>query len=123
MTTTTPEPLPLPVADPTSTDIVIATYKIRNVTAEDRSRIDSIVEAVNDYVRTLRVADKARGSTAWPANIVEGATMLAGRIWRRKDTPGGTYTVGGDVPVFVHRQDPDVAMLLGLGSYGKPDVG
>lgn len=120
---TTPEPLPLPAGDPTTRPIVVSTFRLKNLTAEDVSRLDSIVEAVNAYVAGLRVADKARGLSAWPANIVEGATMLAGRIWRRKDTPGGVYTVGGDVPIFVHRQDPDVALLLGLGEYGKPDVG
>lgn len=113
----------MPVVEPTTTDIVVATYKIKNPTAEDLSRLDNIVAAVCAYVRGLRVAEKARGLNAWPANIVEGSTMLAGRIWRRKDTPGGVYTVGGDVPIFVHRQDPDVALLLGLGEYGKPDVG
>lgn len=116
-------PVPLPEVEPTTRAIVVATYKIKNPTAEDLSRIDNIVDAVCAYVRGLPVADKARGLNVWPANIVEGSTMLAGRIWRRKDSPGGTYTVGGDVPIFVHRQDPDVALLLGLGTYAKPSAG
>lgn len=113
-------PAPLPEAEPTTTAIVASTFRINNPTPEESSRLDNIVDAVNAYVRDLPVADKARGATSWPANIVEGSTLLAGRLWRRKDTPGGVAVIDGPVPIFVHRRDPDIALLLGLGDYGKP---
>src|SRR5688500_9720773 len=98
MTTTIPDPLPLPEAGATTSAIVPAPHRLSNPSAEEQARLDNIVEAVNAYVRGLRSADVARGSSSWPANIVEGSTMLAGRIWRRKDTPGGVFSVGEAVP-------------------------
>jgi hypothetical protein len=121
MTTTTPEPLP--EVEPTSTEVVAATFGLVDLTPAETLRLDGIVDAVNDYVRGLPKAERARGSLIWPASIVEGSTMLAGRLWLRKDTPGGVFAVtGGTVPIFVHRQDPDIALLLDLGDYAKPDA-
>lgn len=116
--------LPMPEGGPTTSAIVASTFRLTNLTAEEQSRLDNLVESVNAWVRDLPVAHKAKGATVWPANIVEGSTMLAGRLWQRRDTPGGVFAVtGGTVPIFVHRQDPDVALLLHLGDYSKPSVG
>lgn len=59
----------------------------------------------------------------WPADFTQGTTMLAGRMWRRRNSPGGLETMGDMGPVYVRRSDPDVAMLLGLGEYTPPRVG
>lgn len=89
----------------------------------DDNRLTRIVAAVNDLVRDLPIADDADGLDNWPARVVEGATMLAGRIWRRKDSPSGVDSFGAFGPVYVQRNDPDVAQLLRMGQYARPTVG
>ena len=41
-----------------------------------------------------------------------GATMLAARLHRRRNSPGGIESFVADGAVYVSRQDPDVAVLL-----------
>lgn len=121
----------LPATGPIDVDDVLAlSYVGPDLTSADEERLDDIVAAVNDFVRGLRIAGKAQRATQeeadaapWPARITEGATMLAGRLWRRKDTPGGVAVLGDGGPVYVRRNDPDVALLLQLGEHGKPAVG
>ncbi|QFG13038.1 head-to-tail adaptor [Gordonia phage Schiebs] len=60
---------------------------------------------------------------SWPANVAEGATMLAARLHRRRNSPSGVESFGELGPVYVQRNDPDVAMLLGLGAWTPPRVG
>lgn len=91
--------------------------------AVDDDVIAPVVAAVDLVVRTLPVADKARGLAAWPANITHGATMLAARLYRRKGSPEGVAAFAADGPVYVQRNDPDVAMLLELGAWASPAVG
>lgn len=125
--TVTIEPLPYPEEGPTDVADVVHYVRIKGGVAgldpDELDRLTRIVDAVNAWVRTLPVADGSMGAASWPANIVEGSTMLAGRFWRRRDTPGGIYSAGDIVPIFVHHRDPDVALLLRLGDYGKPSVG
>jgi hypothetical protein len=59
----------------------------------------------------------------WPADQVVGAVMLAGRIYTRRNSPAGVATFGAEGAVYVQRNDPDVAMLLGLGPYQSLAVG
>jgi hypothetical protein len=58
-----------------------------------------------------------------PAAQALGAAMLAARLWRRRNSPEGVATFTADGAVYVQRNDPDVAMLLGIGSYAPPVVG
>jgi len=59
----------------------------------------------------------------WPADHTQGTTILAGRQWRRRNSPSGVETAGAAGPMYVRRSDPDVAMFLGLGEYAPPAVG
>lgn len=59
-------------------------------------------------------------SLEWPANYQLGATMLAARVYRRRNSPAGVEAFGELGPTYVMRNDPDVALLLGLHSYLKP---
>ena len=124
--TTDPVPLPLPEGGPTDITRVVTYARIKNgvdgLTPAEQTEMDDTVAAINEWVRGLPVADAARGSESWPSAIVKGATMMAGRLWRRRDTNGGIYSAGDVVPIFVHTRDPDVALLLKLGDYGKPSV-
>jgi hypothetical protein len=87
------------------------------------------VAAVNDLIAApvgwlAQPVDATTGEAQpWPARHVLGATMLAGRLWRRRNSPAGVESFAGDAAVYVSRNDPDVAQLLGLGAYAPPAVG
>lgn len=81
------------------------------------------VDAVNDLcVSVLGLPAPAAGNK-WPPRQVLGATMLAVRLYRRRDSPAGVAAFGAEGAAYVSRNDPDVAQLLGIGSYAPPRVG
>lgn len=109
-------------AGPATRDAVKAALKVSG--SDQDSEIDRVVEAVNDYVAALPVATpNPVDPDPWPARVVQGAVMLATRLHRRRLSPAGVEAFGSEGPVYVQRNDPDVALLLGLGSYAKPAVG
>lgn len=114
---------PLPEGGPTTLDLVRTRLKFPADDTADDDELEGIVAAVNDTVRGFASADAARGLDAWPSRFELGATMLAARLWRRKDTPQGVATFGDSAPVYIQRNDPDVALLLRIGAYAKPVVG
>jgi hypothetical protein len=77
------------------------------------------VEAVNSLVPTWA----PRPTAGWAAHQHFGATMLAARLYRRKDSPGGLADFGTEGAAYVSGNWPDVAMLLGLGNYSVGRVG
>lgn len=87
-----------------------------------KPQLGMVVSAVNVWVRRLPTG-KADEDGKWAADVLLGTTMLAGRLWRRRDTPAGVETFAGDGAVYVQRTDPDVAMLLQVGAYAEPRVG
>ena len=93
---------------------------------EDPRRPDLVqtVAGVNAFVASLPSAQLTDPDPEpWPESVVTGATMLAKRFWRRRDTPAGVTQIGDDGAVLnVARSDPDVAMVLGLGAYERPGV-
>lgn len=60
---------------------------------------------------------------AWQPDTVEGANMLAIRLYNRRNSPAGVATFGAEGAAYITRNDPDVAMLLQIGSYAPPQVG
>ncbi|AKJ72256.1 hypothetical protein [Gordonia malaquae] len=84
----------------------------------ERAHISAVVPAVNAFIGTFRDL-----STEQPAHIVQGAVMLAGRITRRRNSPGGVETFGDMGATYVARYDPDINMMLGLGPYRPMVVG
>lgn len=93
----------------------------------DDGAINAAVAAVNAVVRTWRCAAVADGAADWTgadlAHIVQGSDMLASRLFRRRNSPDGVAAFAGDSPLYVQRNDPDVALLLQLGPHAKPAVG
>lgn len=108
--------MPQPAADPTTLAAVKSQLSIAD-NADDPA-IQRAVDAVNVFVRRTEKArrygltDPAPGS--WPADLIEGATMLAARVFRRRNSPSGVEAFAVAGPVYVRRNDPDVAMLLDL---------
>jgi hypothetical protein len=96
----------------------------------DDARILPKVDAANALIRSWPVSLQAVDNSTdpptpgdWPSYLVEGATALASRWWRRKGSPAGVEAIGDLGATYVMRNDPDIAMQLGLGSWAKPDVG
>lgn len=89
--------------------------------AEPTQDIVDTTAAVNAVVRRW-VAVPATGQP-WPDDTVQGAVMLATRLFRRRNSPAGVEAFGADGVAYVSRTDPDVAMLLGIGPYAPPVVG
>jgi hypothetical protein len=111
--------------------VALATVKSElgytTVDAARDARLQLRIDAVNSWVRQLPVASEAltygTPPPAWPPHVTMGATMLATRLWRRKDSPSGVETFTDQGAVYVSRNDPDVAQLLSIGSYSPPVVG
>jgi hypothetical protein len=113
--------MPQPADGPAVTEEVKAQLKITD--NADDAALEAIVAAVNAVVRGLPVAQLADDVEAWPANVAQGANMLAGRLFRRRNSPTGIEAFGANGPVYVNRNDPDIAMLLQLGDWSRPGVG
>lgn len=113
----------LPATGPATRSGAKAALGIAADDVTDDARLDALVAAVNGKVRGWRCSAAAQGAAEWPGHLVEGATMLVVRLFRRKNSPAGVEAFGELGPVYVMRTDPDVAMLLGLGSWAPPAVG
>jgi hypothetical protein len=87
----------------------------------DDNDLSDVVAAVNATVRRLPCADV--DAATWPADVERGANMLGVRLFRRKNTPSGVESFGDNGPIYVRRNDPDIAQLLQLGDYESPMVG
>jgi hypothetical protein len=84
---------------------------------------DPVVAEVAEAVCTLVPTWLDKPADGWAAHHHLGATMLAARLYRRKDSPGGMADFGIEGAAYVSGNWPDVALLLGIGSYGVGRVG
>jgi hypothetical protein len=78
--------------------------------------------AATAWVAGLPVPPDDDPAGLWPADVTQGAVMLAARLYRRRNTPSGVepFTDGA---VYLPRRDADVDLLLHLGYYAPPRVG
>lgn len=111
----------LPDEGPATLDGVKGFLRLEDTTDDDR--LEAVVAAVNGKVRGWPCSEAAVDAPAFPDAVVEGATLLAGRLFRRRESPAGVAAFGELGPVYVMRNDPDVAMLLNLGSWTRPMIG
>ena len=51
------------------------------------------------------------------------ATMLAARLYRRRNSPEGVQSITDAGAYYVARTDPDIARLLRIDQYLTPQVG
>lgn len=123
MTTTPTEVAGLPEGGPATLAAVKSHLGITD--ARDDARLSGIVAAVNAKVRRWPCSEVAVNVADWTGSedVVEGATLLAARLFRRKNSPAGVETFGAEGAAYVMRMDPDVALLLGLGNHQRPAVG
>lgn len=111
----------LPETGPGTVEAVKVHLKITDDT--DDARLAAIVAATNEVVRGLPVAADAEGEPLWGDRISYGATLLAARLFKRKNSPAGVEGFGEFGPLYVARNDPDITMLLRLGRHAPPGVG
>lgn len=117
----------LPIGGPGELEAVKSHLKITDAT--DDTTLAMIVAAVNSKIRSWPVAADAALPVApvapspWPADITYGATLLAARWFRRKNSPAGVEAFGEFGALYVMRNDPDIAQLLRLGGAARPGVG
>lgn len=103
------------MADIITTDEVLHAMQLG---VREAPEVDDVVRAVNALIVHYK-GDREE----WPAYWKQGAKMLAQRVYRRRDSPAGVEAMGELGPVYVSRNDPDLAQLLELGRYAKPVVG
>ena len=56
------------------------------------------------------------------AEVYQAAVMLAARLVRRRNSPGGVESFGESV-TYVSRYDPDIGRALHSGTWSMPGVG
>lgn len=57
------------------------------------------------------------------AQVYQAAVMLAGKVYRRRNSPAGIVEGFGDAVTYVARYDPEVQRALRQGSWTFPGVG
>lgn len=80
-----------------------------------------VVPAVNAYVDSLPSIARNTDGT-WAGTTKLGAVMLGARLYQRKNSQGGIESAG-EVVTYVARYDSDIARLLRLDNFRKPQVG
>lgn len=113
---------PVPPVGPV-TETSVAGWLGVPTTHPEYAHISEVVPAVNSYIATY-AAHKADPVTGvYPEHIIQGGKQLAGRMWRNRNTPGGSEVFGDLTSDVVARIDPDMNRLLGLGNYRDLIVG
>lgn len=85
--------------------------------------VEPQVERARPDQYTTDPDDPDAGRTYTPdAEVYQAAVMLAGRLYRRRNSPGGVETFADSI-AYVSRWDPDIQRALHQGSWGWPGVG
>ncbi len=115
-------------AGPATWDGVRAHLSIEDSLDDDS--LSMVINAVNAEVTTwpvvvdhLTIPDPVPEDWEWPHPLQLGATLLAARLYRRRNSPEGIAGMGVDGAVYVQRNDPDISMLLKIGNSRRPAVG
>lgn len=82
----------------------------------------AVLERLEPVVAVVNVLVPRMATTPLQAQSY-GAMMLAARLYRRRNSPEGVASFTGEGAVYVQRNDPDLALTLGLGGYAPPVVG
>lgn len=102
----------------TTPEAVKAWLKL-TTTADDGlvAQCASAANAVVDRYATPPTDDQGRGDQEL------AATMLAARLYRRRNSPEGVQAMTDAGAWYVARTDPDIARLLRIDQYLTPQVG
>lgn len=112
----------LPEGGPATLELLKGRLRIDPGDTSRDDDLELLVGAVNSQVRTWPVAQLSADAEAWLQSTVLGAVMLCVRLDARRNSPEGVAEFGSEGPVYVQRNDPDVAQLLHLGAWARPKV-
>lgn len=111
-----PADVPSTVAGPTTGTNPIPAGATLTPTSDTAATLSANATASTTVTVTIE-------SYNWRSRVDRAANMLGLRLWRRRDSPAGVAAFGGEGAVYISRNDPDIAQLLGIGDYAKPAAG
>lgn len=97
----------------------------RNAGNAERARAGAaalVERARPDRIAPATLVEEVDTFVASP-DLLEGAVLLAARLYARRGSPAGVASFAEFGPSQVLRFDPDIDRLLGLGRYARPRVG
>lgn len=103
----------------TSREAVVAWLKLTQLDPATEAQVALCVQAANSL--TGRYVEAVDGEELSGDGRL-GATMLAARLHRRRNSPEGVQLTT-DGALYVARTDPDVARLLRIDAFNVPQVG
>lgn len=107
---------PIQAAGPATVTAVAGKMDLPEQHPEYR-HVREVVAAVNDFVSDFHSPDADTGQ--FRPKVVQGANMLAARLVRRRNSPGGVEPYATPDAEYVQRYDPDVAQMLELGQWRR----
>lgn len=85
----------------------------------DNQALVLVSSATHSFVSSLPIAaDDSKGD-----DVLLGAVMLASRLFRRRNSPGGVEAMTEAGATYVARTDSDVSRLLQLDVFQPPRIG
>jgi hypothetical protein len=107
-------------AGPATEATVKRQLKIDVADTRNDSELEQAINAANFFVlrRTARgknvtAPDPVPSGWAWPADLVQGGTLLAARLFTRRNSPDGVSNMNDLGVVYVQRNDSDIAPAVG----------
>ena len=94
--------------------------------SEPVEEIDRVCADVEIYVQIARpdMYDDAEPPVYRPdALVYDAAVMLAAKVLRRRNSPGGVEAFAGIGVSYVAKYDPEIAQRLDLDLYRRPRTG
>ncbi|KQB84940.1 hypothetical protein [Corynebacterium oculi] len=101
---------------------LVTPEQVADYLGESTAALPELTE-ITEAVTALIIGYKGTPAGSWSADVAFGAKMLCARIYRRRNSPAGVEALGELGPVYVSRNDPDLAQLLKLGRYAPLQVG
>lgn len=89
----------------------------------DAELVADVSAAVEPQVERSRPDQRDADGVYTPdAEVYQAAVMLAARLYRRRNSPGGVETFADSI-AYVARYDPDIQRALRQGAWSLPGVG
>jgi len=111
------------VTSPAPREPLTSVGRVNRMLSRPADQEDPTLAEVVEAVLTLVPTWLEEPADGWKAHHHLGATMLAARLYRRKDSPGGVVDFGLEGAAYVSGNWPDVAMLLSIGNQAVGRVG
>jgi hypothetical protein len=116
----------MPTFTPAWLDVADVKEQLRLSAADtgDDALVTRCAAAVEPQVQRARPDRWTAGRVTFEPDpeIYQAAVMLAARLVRRRNSPGGVETFGESV-TYVSRYDPEIARALRQGLYAVPQAG